>query len=235
MKTLRIASRILIVCVFGFAITYYQGPILADQANPETDNNISFLWAFGAIKKTNQGQQFIEITRDIELKSGDQLKMLVKLNKKCFVYVFYYSSQGQLHMLLPYHLNQFSTDYQISKNYYIPQGNFVLELDENIGEEKFYLIASVHRLHELESIIGSYKSAESIKKPEVVKSIIQEIRDLKKRHKKFTSKAERPVASTGSIRAENLRKKAGLPDLDQLAVQINAEDFFAKTFTIDHK
>ena len=235
MREQRIAFTILIIFVLGLAMTYSPGPLLADQANLQTENNVSFLWAFGAIKKTNQELQFRKITRDTELKSGDQLKMLVKLNKKCFVYVFYYSSQGQLFMLLPYNLNQFSTDYETSKNYYIPQGNFVLELDDNVGQEKFYLIASAQRLQELENLFGSYESAEDFKKPEFIENIIHEIRQLRKRHKKFTTEAERPIASTGSIRAHIISEQAGLPDLDKFAVRINAESFFAKTFTIDHR
>ena len=235
MKRQRIINPILILCIFGLAIAYSQDAIFAEQANSRAEDKVSFLWAFGAIKKTDQGSQFFKITRDVELKSGDQLKMLVKLNKKCFVYVFYYSSQGELHMLLPYHLNQFATDYEISKNYYIPQGNFVLELDENTGEEKIYLIASARRLRELENIFGTSDSAESVKKPEVVESMIEEIKQLRKRHKKFTTQAERPTASTGSIRAHVTGEPTELPDLDKLAVQINAESFFAKTFTIDHK
>jgi hypothetical protein len=235
MRKQRIAFTILIIFVFGLAITYSPGPTLAEQENRQTDHNVSFLWAFGAIKKTDQGLHFTKITRDTELKSGDQLKMLVKLKKKCFVYVFYYSSQGQLHMLLPYHLNQFSTDYEISKSYYIPRGNFVLELDENIGEEKIYLIASVRRLHELENLFDSYDSAEGAKRPESIENIIKEIRNLRKRHKKFTAEAERPIASTGSIRAHIISEKTGLPNLEKFAVQINTVGFFARTFTIDHK
>jgi hypothetical protein len=235
MKEQRIAFMILIIFVLVLAVTYYQGPIFAEQTNLQTDNNVSFIWAFGAIKKGNQELKFTKITRDIELKSGDRLKMLVKLKKKCFVYVFYYSSQGQLQMLLPYSLNQFSTDYETSKNYYIPQGNFVLELDDNVGQEKFYLIASALRLQELENLFGSYKSAEDFKRPEFIENIIQEIRQLRKRHKKFTAEAERPIASTGSIRAHTAIEETEFPDLDKLAIEFTAKDFFAKTFTIDHK
>jgi hypothetical protein len=205
------------------------------KADQECTGKVCFSWAFGALVGAKNNRKLIKITRDTELKSGDQLKMLVKLNKKCFVYVFYYSSQGQLYMLLPYNLNQFSTDYETSKNYYIPQGNFVLELDDNVGQEKFYLIASAQRLQELENLFGSYESAEDFKKPEFIENIIHEIRQLRKRHKKFTTEAERPIASTGSIRAHIISEQAGLPDLDKFAVQINAKSFFAKTFTIDHK
>jgi hypothetical protein len=37
------------------------------------------------------------------------------------------------------------------------------------------------------------------------------------------------------LRAHIISEQAGLPDLDKFAVQIDAESFFAKTFTIDHK
>jgi hypothetical protein len=205
------------------------------KADQECTGKVCLSWAFGALVGVKNNRKLIKITRDTELKSGDQLKMLVKLNKKCFVYVFYYSSQGQLYILLPYNLNQFPTDYETSKNYYIPQGNLVLELDENIGKEKIYLIASARRLHELENLFGSYNSAEGLKKPEFIENIIQEIRHLRKRHKKFTAEAERPVASTGSVRAPIISEKASLPDLNKITVEITANDFFAKTYTIDHK
>jgi hypothetical protein len=205
------------------------------KANEQCAGEVCFYWAFGTIKGDGGNQKFIGIVRDTELQSGDKLKMLVKLNQKCFVYVFYYSSQGQLYMLFPYYLGQFSNDYEVSKKYYIPQGNFVFELDDNVGKEKIYLIASVRRLYKLENLFGSYNSAEDFKKPEYIENIIHEIRQLRKRHKKFTTEAERPVASIGPIRAHFFSEKDELPDLDKLAVQINAESFFAKTFTIDHK
>ena len=179
MRTPRTAFTIFIIFVFGLALIYPQEPLLAEQTNPQTDNKVSFLWAFGAIKRTNQELQFTKITRDTELKSGDQLKMLVRLNKRCFVYVFHYGAQGQMQMLLPYNLDQFSTDYETSKNYYIPQGNFVLELDDKIGQEKFYLLASAKRLQELENLFGSYESADEFKKPESIENIIKEIKQLR--------------------------------------------------------
>ena len=204
-------------------------------AEEQCSGEVCFSWAFGAIVKSDDSPRFVKISRDTALKSGDQIKMLIKLEKKCFVYVFYYSSQGQLERLFPDSLSQFSTDYETSKNYYIPQGNFVLELDDNVGQEKFYLIASAQRLQELENLFGSYESAEDSKKPEFVKNIIHEIRDLRKRHKKFTAAAERPVTSTGSIRAHIAIEETQFPDLDKIAIKVNAKDFFAKTFTIDHR
>ena len=180
-------------------------------------------------------QKLIEITRDTELKSGDQLKMLIKLKQECFVYVFYYSAQGKFYMLFPYSLDQFSTDYILSKKYYIPQGNFVFELDDNAGYEKFYLIASVKRLLELENLYGSYESTDVSKKPDFLKNVIDEIRQLRKQQRKLTSEAERPLTSLGPIRAHIVDGKTEFARLDKITTDYNAKDFFAKTITIEHK
>ena len=207
--------------------------VIAEQ---QCKGDICFSWAFGAIVGSEGKRQFIQINRDTELNSGDQLKMLLKLKKKCFVYIYYHSSQGELYMLFPYNLSQFSSDYEVSKDYYIPKGNFVLELDEIIGKEKIYLIASNRRIPELENLYTSYNSAESSKKPELIKQIILELRKLRKRHKKFTIEAERPVTSIGSIRGPVIKKEAGkFTDLKKNVVEFNANNFFARTFTIDHK
>jgi hypothetical protein len=221
--------------VLSFSLTYIQRLAISEQAKLEEDKGVNFLWAFVVLKKMSHGSQFIAITRDTVLKTGDQLKMLVKLNKNCFVYVFYHSSQGELHMLFPYNLSQFSNDYEVSKNYYIPQGDFVLELDENVGKEKIYLIASAQRIQELENLYSFYKSVEDPKKPEFIENIIHEIRQLRKRHKKFTTEAERPVASIGPIRAHIIREETEFSNLEKIAVEFAANIFFAKTFTIEHK
>jgi hypothetical protein len=138
-------------------------------------------------------------------------------------------------MFFPYNLNQFSNDYEVSKNYYIPQGDFVLELDENVGQEKFYLIASAQRLPELENLYSSYESVEDFKKPKYIENIIHEIRQIRKSHKQFTTKAERPVVSIGGLRAHIIIEETKYSDLDKFAIEIAANNFFARTFTIDHK
>lgn len=235
MKRQRIILIILSILVSSFVLTYIQRIASAQQAKSQENKNVNFHWAFVVLKKSNNGSQFTTITRDIVLKSGDQLKMLVKLDKECFVYVFYYSSQGELYMFFPYDLSQFSNDYEVSKNYYIPQSDFVLELDENVGKEKIYLIASTQRLPELEDLYSFYESVKDLKKPKFIENIILEIRQLRKSHKQFTTKAERPVVSTGVVRAHISTEKTDFSDLDKFAIEIAENNFFAKTFTIDHK
>jgi hypothetical protein len=221
--------------VLSLTLAYIQVKALAEQSAMQEDENVNFQWAFVVLKNSNSGSQFTAITHDTALKSGDKLKMLVRLNKKCFVYVFYHSSQGALYMLFPYTLSQFSNDYEVSKKYYIPQSDFVFELDENIGQEKYYLIASAQRLPELEDLYSSYESTEDVKKPKYFEKIIHEIRELRKSHKTFTTKAERPIISVGAIRAHLISEGSEYPDLDKFLIEFSANDFFAKTFTIDHK
>ena len=224
----------IILIIYLISASLYCGTPLA-VAEPQCKGDVCFSWAFGAIVEPNGTRALIQVKRDTTLNSGDQLKMLLKLRKKCFVYVFYHGPQGELHMLFPYDLSQFSKDYEVSKEYYIPKGDLVLELDEIVGKEKIYLLASIRRLPKLEDLYTTYKFAEYSKRSEIIEKIIHEIRKQRIRHKKFTIEAERPVASIGSIRGHVLREEAAFTDLEGMAIEFTAKNFFAKTFTIDHK
>jgi hypothetical protein len=70
---------------------------------------------------------------------------------------------------------------------------------------------------------------------EFIKNIIHEIRQLRKSHKQFTTEAERPAASTKAIRAHIITDETKFSDLGKFAIEIAANNFFAKTFTIEHK
>ena len=116
----------------------------------EEDANVSFRWAFGALVGPQQDRTVKTITGDTSLKSGDQLKFCVELQKRCFVYLIYHSGQGDLEMLFPYTLEQLTTNYEALRNYCIPRGDAWFELDEKGGFETFYLLASATRLNDLE-------------------------------------------------------------------------------------
>jgi len=205
------------------------------KAGEKEDKNVCFRWAFGAIVGPKNNLKFVSITRDMTLKTGDQFKMLLELQKKCFVYVIYNSTQGEVYMLFPYHLQQFTTNYSTAKKYYMPQGDMWFELDENIGRETFYLLASVQRLIELEALFGKYISAGTVRKQELKNQILTEIRKIKRKHRKFTTIPERPVPIGGSVRGITKEEKAHLPDIATIAVEISANNFYSRTFTIDHQ
>ena len=206
----------------------------AEDANSQKEANVKFEWAFGALKKAN-GSKFEAVTKDTDLKTGDQIKFFIKVNENCFIYLIYRSSQGELSVLFPHRFKLQTAEYTVAGNHYIPKGDQWFELDEHTGEERFYLLASDERLMDLETRINDYESADTAKKPPLAKKIFSEIRNLRKQHLKFKTYAERPVNIIGNLRGTEKAETAGPQDIAKFAVEISADTFYSRTFTIDHK
>ncbi|HXG37892.1 MAG TPA: DUF4384 domain-containing protein [Bacteroidota bacterium] len=216
----------LILFVVGFT------PPDSETFNSQQDDaaNVGFRWGFGAIVGLPGSKRLVPITRDTVLKSGDEIKMVVQLTKPCFVYVIYLDSQGGLSLLFPYEFSQFTTDYKVGKNYYVPRSAPWFRLDENKGRETFYLLASSERLTALENLVTQYYDADDLKKSPIAQQVIAEIRDVRRRFRNFTTLAERPIAIGGNVRGREQR-----PDVASIATEISATNFYGKTFTIDHQ
>ena len=221
----------LIALVIGVSATLNH----AQQNESQADNRIVFQWAFGAIKQTALGPQFEILQRDSALKSGDQIKFFLGLNDPSYLYLIYQSSQQNLIMLFPQRFKDLGQDKQIAGNHYIPKGDQWIELDEYAGLEKFYLLASVQRLEDLEGMVNAYESADKANRGELGKKVVAEIRRLRKKHRKFKTYAEKPVAVIGNMRGSAKTKAVGLKDLADHAVEISTTNFFSRTYTIDHQ
>ena len=234
MQRLRVVVVVSVSIAIGFGLTFSFGLAVAQQKNEE-EENIRFLWAFGAINKGEGEAKLIPIARDTALKSGDQIKFFVKLEKECFIYLIYHSSQGEVSVLFPYRFEQLSRGYPKQAEYYIPQGVEWFELDDHVGQETFYLLASAERLHDLEALINMYETADPAKKPELAGKALKEIRMLIRENRKFKSFAEKPVTIMGHLRGSEKVEVAGTPDVTSLAVEISGSNFYSRTFTIDHK
>jgi hypothetical protein len=234
MKRFRLATMILVFVALGFEFPF-SFRFSSAQQKSEQEENIRFLWAFGAINRGEGEPNLIPIARDTALKSGDQIKFFVKLEKKCFVYLIYHSSQGKLSVLFPHRFEQLSRGYPKQAEYYIPQGVEWFELDDHVGQETFYLLASAERLHVLEALINKYETADPAKKPELARKVLKEIRMLIRENRKFKSFAEKPVTIMGHLRGSEKVEVEGTPDVTNLAVEISGRNFYSRTFTIDHK
>ena len=234
MKTLRVVSIVLTSLFCLFLLFESHVVVHAQQTAAQPDANIKFQWAFGALKKAN-GSKFEAVSKDTDLKTGDQIKFFLKVNKNCFVYLIYRSSQGDLSVLFPHRFKLLSAEYTVSGDHYIPKGDEWFELDEHTGEERFYLLASVERLFSLETLINDYENADAAKKPPLAKKILSEIRVLRKQHLKFKTYAERPVNIIGNLRGTEKAETAGPHDIAKFAVEISADTFYSRTFTIDHQ
>ena len=234
MKRNALVSLIASLAVLYLVLFCSGNPVLAEEAQPQPDANLQFQWAFGALKKAN-GSKFEAIDRDTVLKTGDQIKFFLNVDKNCFVYLIYSSSQGEISVLFPHRFKLRSSEYTVAGHHYIPGGNQWFELDEHTGEEKFYLLASANRLTQLEAMINDYESADAAKKPTLAQAVLAEIRKLRKEHLKFKTYAERPVNIIGNLRGTEKAETAEPQDIAKFAVEISADTFYSRTFTIDHK
>jgi hypothetical protein len=138
-------------------------------------------------------------------------------------------------VLYPYRFTQLDSKDTSAGEHYIPEGNQWFELDEHTGQEKFYLLASTKRLFDLESLVNQYESADQSKKSGLGDKIILEIRNLRKRHLKFKTYAEKPVTIIGNMRGSQQTETDSVKDIAHYAVKISTTTFFSRTYTIDHR
>ena len=234
MKTLRVVGIALTSLFCLFLLFESHAAVHAQETAAQQDANVKFQWAFGALQKAN-GSKFEAVAKDTDLRTGDQIKFFLNVNQDCFVYLIYRSSQGELSVLFPKRFQLLSTEYTVAGNHYIPADDQWFELDEHTGEERFYLLASVERLTELEAFVNDYESADKAKKPPLAEKILAEIRKLRKQHLKFKTYAERPVNIIGNLRGTEKAETIKKHDIAKYAVEISADTFYSRTFTIDHK
>lgn len=192
------------------------------SATAQDEDNVHFLWAFEALVAEGTVTKQVPIKEDTTLKTGDQLKMFIELRKPCFVYVIYHGAQGEVQMLFPYTLQQLSTDYSMSKMYAIPPEDGWFRLNERVGRETFYVVASAQRLTDLEKLLDTYATTAPAEQPQVATNVLAELRNMIRQHRAAV-KPGRPVPIAGNMR----RGVEG--------IEITAHDFYSKTFTIEHR
>jgi hypothetical protein len=231
-------SRILLAVVLSFFVVGFrfgEQPSASTPTVQQNNVNIEFDWAFGVLGYNGKIPIPIPITRDTVLKSGDEMKMMVKMTKDCYVYAVYLDSQGDLSLLFPYSIRQLQTDYVAAKTYYIPKGRNWMVLDKNTGKEIFFLVGSAERLLDLEVKLGNYYSADPSNRKPLADEVVSEIRGLRKRFSTFATIAEKPLTIGGNIRSTDTVKVMRRPDVADIATQISAQNFYSKTITIDHQ
>lgn len=183
---------------------------------------VNFLWAFEALVTEGKVTRQVPIREDMRLKTGDQLKMFIELRTPCFVYVIHHGAQGEVQLLFPYTLQQFTADYQAAKLYEIPPQDGWFRLNEQAGRETFYLVASAQRLSDLEKLLDTYTAAKPAEQPHVATNILTELRNMIRQHRS-SAPPGRPVPIAGNMRQ-------GVEGLE-----ITATNFYSKTFTIEHR
>jgi len=202
-------------------------PVMGQQAA----GNIRFRFAFGALTGTGTNRSLVRITEDTKLKTGDRIKMMAQMDQPGFLYVIHRSPDNEITLLTP---SDFKQGLPVGMPYYMPNGASWFELDKNPGDETVYLLASIQRLETLESLLQRYSTAPAAGKASAATDIVSEIRKLRTQNRDVAALAERPVIIGGNVRSLGTTGGSA-PDLGTIAVEITAKDFFARTFTIDHR
>lgn len=226
MKTL---SRIPLLFLLSFSFVVSASAAL--QAG--NDENINYQWSFVAKVGSGAERKAVMVTRDTMLRSGDEFKMMVNLQKKAFVYVIHKSPSNELSLLYP---TTFEAVAELEKNYYLPKGRSWFKLDEKTGTETFYVLAATERLGELEQQMNAYLAASNDQKGNLANTVVATIKDIKKKFRTYATLGERPISIAGNVRGTK-KDETNIDKLDvaTLATEISANNFYSKTFTIEHK
>jgi hypothetical protein len=203
------------------------------QGTAAAGEKIQLQWAFGALTGPEDNQELLSIEEKAVLHTGDRMKFFLQPQTDCFVYLFYRSSQGELVVLLPAQGSESRS--AAGTRTTIPPGIDWFRLDEVVGTETFYLLASARPLEKLDNLCNKLHAAAQHEREAVSGQILTEINRLQKKRRRLTAAAERPIRLGGNFRGTMKETKPALPDISQIAVEISASDFYTRTYTIDHR
>ena len=187
----------------------------------------SFRWAF-IYQKNNGDAEVLDLSKKVILFCGDRLKIFIEPIKNVFIYIYLYDSQNQLYVLFPESFKDFDKNYRSGESYFVPGGEDWFILDDTVGVETFYLLASDKRLTDLEKITMNYLNASKKKREMLKANVLSEIKADKRSFSQFKTVAEKPVPIAGSVR--------GIDDnIEQYAYQVETQTFYGKTIRLEHK
>ena len=230
MRFVRSFSSLALAFVFLF-----HSILLAAPGSQKKSNGPRLLWAFGAIRASSNPPKVEPVRTKMVLSSGDKLKMMIQLRRKCFVYLIHRDSQGNFAMLFPYSLKQFDTDYQTARNYYAPKGEAWFQLDSRTGNETFYLIASDQRLLDIEYTYEKYASSEESKKQNLAGQMLSELNMITETHLASSEGVEKLADKESVLRGFERATGADPTDIVALAREISFDNIYSETFVVDHR
>jgi hypothetical protein len=201
-------------------------------AEEPASDGIEVRWVMAGIEKDADPARPISISPEATLRTGDKIKMYLKVISKCFFYLFYHTPEGQLRLIYPDSLpsKALASGTQLT----VPQGDQWFELDEQTGTETFHVLVSPTPLRSIETLYEDYRQHESGNGYPAAR-IITAIERLRNQQRPLTSKAERPLSIGGTIRgpsdagAETTENR-----LDHLAEDVTTTSVFCRTYTIEH-
>lgn len=196
------------------------GYVSLGRAQTENKEPVHFAWAFEALVTEGSVTKPVPIREDMTLKTGDLLKFYLELRQPCFVYVIYHSAEGALQWLFP--AEHAASGPNTGMVHEVPPRDAWLRINEQAGQETFYLLASAQRLTELEQGLTAYAAAKPEAQPGLAKTLLADLHTLLKQQRGAVQPG-RPVPIAGNRR------------ISTEALEIRAASFYSKTVTIEHR
>jgi hypothetical protein len=93
------------------------------------------------------------------LTQQDNYKVMFQCNLPCYVYIAQMDSTGKLNPIFPSEYASGTNPVRASASYSVPEGKEWFYLDQNVGVETIYVMASRERRNDLEDILGHFESS----------------------------------------------------------------------------
>jgi hypothetical protein len=173
----------------------------------------TFAWDVKFLK--GREQESLPISRQIRMETGDSFLITVKPEADCFCYVVFYDSSREITVL---------KDAPLMGGVEINIGPF--ELEEPAGTETFYVIMSLERQKNLESLIQAYNGNNSRQN---ANNLYNEVVNLQKAASSLGEPASSFIASGGTTRSGSLDAVQ-----QTQATRFSGKAMYVRTITIRH-
>lgn len=201
----------------------------------DTAQALALRWTFAVFRGNGSQGALFAVTGDTTLHTGDRLKFFSAHDSPCYVYWIHLDSRRRIHLLHPVRSGGTDLPPVAGEAFFIPVGADWFRLDDQVGEERFYLLASTVRLDRLETLLSDLSASRQAAAESHTPAILEEIRSLRRQHGRFKKPAERPPTIMGQVRSGD---QGTWPDLEQvkhMATRVRTNIFYSKVFTIDHR
>jgi hypothetical protein len=195
----------------------------------QASDTIQFSWAL--LQDTGEGQTALEVNTVPNLPLTSTIQLYLHPESGTYLYVFLLDSSRFFLPLFP-----------ASSTYYkknppgdmilIPAGRDRFSIVPPAGQEKFYILASPHRLTNLEELID-----ECNRDPEnLVKQgrLFKEVRLQRRKNSKYSQFTEKGTPVSGTRRDLNGSRGAS-EKMKFIATKVVADGFYSKIIRIDHE
>ncbi len=132
-----------------------------EKEKPEKieDNELTLSLQVLAFKYIDGMEREVIVKNGDTLHTGDQVKVNLKADKNCYLYVFYYDSRGEAGVLFPNPQIALDNNVVAGKEISLPGGDLAFELDDNAGAESLYFVASLKPMDDVSKLLAQMEKA----------------------------------------------------------------------------